>query len=67
MQELVRRPVLYEDRYPKEDEKRQNMLDVTGYSVGKVAAEQLFTAAGAITYMRLAKSSPPSLQLSLTR
>jgi nucleoside-diphosphate-sugar epimerase len=35
-QALVRRPVLYEDRYPEETDARFEQLDATGYSVGKV-------------------------------
>lgn len=44
--ELVRRPVLYEDRYPDEQNPdRFENLTATGYSVGKVNAERAFAAA----------------------
>lgn len=45
-QELIKRPVLYEDRYPDEsNQARFEHLEATGYSVGKVASERLFAEA----------------------
>ncbi len=44
LQELVRRPVFYEDRYPDEEHpKRTHQRQ--GYSIGKVELERLFTDA----------------------
>ncbi len=44
MQELVRRPVLYEDRFPDEQNPRRTP-DRKGYSMGKVIAERAFAEA----------------------
>ena len=44
IQELVRRPVLYEDRFPDEGSARRT-ADRKGYSMGKVLAEQMFAEA----------------------
>ncbi|MEL7208193.1 MAG: NAD-dependent epimerase/dehydratase family protein, partial [Actinomycetota bacterium] len=41
--EMQRRPVLYEDRYP-DDENPKRTTSRVGYSMGKVLAERLFTA-----------------------
>jgi len=46
MQELVRRPVLYEDRYPDEQNPRRTPERGQGYSIGKVLAERAFADAG---------------------
>ena len=45
LQELVRRPVLYEDRYPDEENPKRTPERGQGYSMGKVALERLFTNA----------------------
>jgi len=45
MQELVRRPVLYEDRYPDEQNPRRLPERGQGYSMGKVLAERAFADA----------------------
>jgi nucleoside-diphosphate-sugar epimerase len=45
MQELVRRPVLYEDRYPDEQNPRRTSKGGQGYSMGKVLAERAFADA----------------------
>jgi len=47
LQELVRRPVLYEDRYPDEANPKRTPERGQGYSMGKRLAEDLFTAAAA--------------------
>ena len=47
MQELVRRPVLYEDRYPDQSNPRRTPERGQGYSMGKLVAEQAFTDAAA--------------------
>jgi dihydroflavonol-4-reductase len=47
LQEIVKRPVLYEDRYPDESNPRRVPEKGQGYSMGKVLAERLF-AEGAI-------------------
>ena len=44
LQEFVRRPVLYEDRYP-DDANPRRTPERQGYSMGKVLAQRLFTAA----------------------
>lgn len=41
--EMQRRPVLYEDRYP-DDQNPKRTTSRVGYSMGKVLAERLFTA-----------------------
>lgn len=46
MQELVRRPVLYEDRYPDEQNPKRTPERGQGYSIGKVLAERVFSDAG---------------------
>lgn len=43
--ELVRRPVLYEDRYPDESNPRRTPERGQGYSMGKVVAERAFAEA----------------------
>lgn len=45
MQELVRRPVLYEDRYPDESNPKRSPERGQGYSMGKVLAERAFADA----------------------
>lgn len=45
LQEFIRRPVLYEDRYP-DDANPKRTPERQGYSMGKVLAQRLFTAAG---------------------
>jgi nucleoside-diphosphate-sugar epimerase len=45
LQELVRRPVLYEDRYPDLLNPKRTPERGQGYSMGKLLAEQLFTDA----------------------
>ena len=44
-QELVRRPVLYEDRYPDEQNPKRQANRGQGYSMGKVLAERAFADA----------------------
>lgn len=45
LQELVRRPVLYEDRYPDEMNPKRTPERGQGYSIGKVIAERAFSDA----------------------
>ena len=45
MQELVRRPVLYEDRYPDEQNPKRTPKRGQGYSMSKVMAERTFAEA----------------------
>lgn len=45
MQEFVRRPVLYEDRYPDERNPKRTPKRGQGYSMGKVLAERAFSDA----------------------
>jgi len=45
VQELVRRPVLYEDRYPDEQNPKRLANRGQGYSMGKVLAERMFADA----------------------
>jgi dihydroflavonol-4-reductase len=45
LQEMVRRPVIYEDRWPDEANPKRTH-DRQGYSLGKVMAERLFAEAG---------------------
>jgi nucleoside-diphosphate-sugar epimerase len=45
LQELVRRPVFYEDRYPDEESPKRTTERGQGYSMGKVELERLFTDA----------------------
>lgn len=45
VQELVRRPVLYEDRYPDEQNPKRSTERGQGYSIGKVLAERAFSDA----------------------
>lgn len=47
MQELVRRPVCYEDRYPDERNPKRTPARGQGYSMGKVIAERTFSEAAA--------------------
>lgn len=45
MQEYVRRPVLYEDRYPDEQNPKRTVKGGQGYSMGKVHAQRAFSDA----------------------
>ncbi len=45
LQELVRRPVCFEDRYPDEHNPKRNIAKGQGYSMGKVLAERSFSDA----------------------
>jgi dihydroflavonol-4-reductase len=45
MQELVRRPVLFEGRYPDEQNPNRTTARGQGYSIGKVIAERAFSDA----------------------
>ena len=45
LQELVRRPVFYEDRYPDEQNPRRTPERGQGYSMGKVIAQRVFSDA----------------------
>lgn len=45
LQELVRRPVLYEDRYPDEQNPKRTPERGQGYSMGKVIAQRVFAEA----------------------
>lgn len=45
IQELVRRPVLYEDRYPDEQNPKRTPEKGQGYSMGKVIAQRAFSDA----------------------
>ena len=47
LQELVRRPVLDEDRYPDQDNPKRTPERGQGYSMGKLLAEQCFADAAA--------------------
>lgn len=47
LDELVRRPVLYEDRYP-DDANPRRTPESQGYSMGKILAENAFSEAAAI-------------------
>lgn len=47
IQELVRRPVLYEDRSPDEENPKRTPERGQGYSMGKVIAQQSFSDAAA--------------------
>ena len=47
MQEVVRRPVFYEDRYPDERNAKRTPERGQGYSMGKVLAERAFSDAAA--------------------
>jgi nucleoside-diphosphate-sugar epimerase len=47
LQELVRRPVCDEDRYPDQDNPRRTPERGQGYSMGKLVAEQAFAQAAA--------------------
>ncbi len=47
IQEFVRRPVLYEDRYPDEANPKRTPQRGQGYSMGKVTAERMFSDAAA--------------------
>ncbi len=49
MQEVVRRPVFYEDRYPDESNPKRSPERGQGYSMGKVLAERAFENAAAIS------------------
>ena len=45
LQEYVRRPVFYEDRYPDERNPKRSPAKGQGYSMGKVIAERVFAEA----------------------
>lgn len=45
VQELIRRPVLYEDRYPDELNPNRSATGGQGYSMGKLLAERAFSEA----------------------
>ena len=45
IQELVRRPVLFEGRYPDEQNPNRTMARGQGYSIGKIMAERAFADA----------------------
>ncbi|MEJ0065138.1 MAG: NAD-dependent epimerase/dehydratase family protein [Caulobacteraceae bacterium] len=45
LQEVVRRPVFYEDRYPDESNPKRTPDRGQGYSMGKLVAERAFTEA----------------------
>lgn len=45
LQELVRRPVCYEDRYPDEQDPKRTPERGQGYSMGKVLAQRIFSDA----------------------
>jgi nucleoside-diphosphate-sugar epimerase len=47
LQEIVRRPVFYEDRYPDETNPRRTPERGQGYSMGKLIAERAFAEAAA--------------------
>jgi nucleoside-diphosphate-sugar epimerase len=47
LQEIVRRPVFYEDRFPDERNARRTVERGQGYSMGKLVAERAFTEAAA--------------------
>ena len=47
IKELVRRPVIYEDRYPDESNPKRTPERGQGYSMGKVIAERAFADAAA--------------------
>ncbi|MGD8831080.1 MAG: NAD-dependent epimerase/dehydratase family protein [Pseudomonadales bacterium] len=47
MQDYVRRPVFYEDRYPDETNPKRSPERGQGYSMGKVVAERAFAEAAA--------------------
>jgi nucleoside-diphosphate-sugar epimerase len=47
MNELIRRPVLYEDRYPDESNPKRTPERGQGYSMGKLVAERVFAEAAA--------------------
>ncbi|RZO70273.1 MAG: NAD-dependent epimerase/dehydratase family protein [OM182 bacterium] len=47
LKELIRRPVLYEDRYPDEANPKRTPERGQGYSMGKLELERMFTEAAA--------------------
>ena len=47
IQELARRPVLYEDRHPDEQSPKRTAARGHGYAIGKCLAQQLFSEAAA--------------------
>jgi nucleoside-diphosphate-sugar epimerase len=49
MQELKRRPVLYEDRYPDEQSPKRTPERGQGYSMGKVIAQRAFSDAAEVS------------------
>ena len=48
LQELVRRPVLYEDRYPDEQNPKRTPERGQGYSMGKIIAQRAFSDAAEV-------------------
>ena len=48
LQELIRRPVFYEDRYPDEQNPKRTPERGQGYSMGKVIAQRVFSDAAEI-------------------
>ncbi|NKB98669.1 MAG: NAD-dependent epimerase/dehydratase family protein [Pseudomonadales bacterium] len=48
LQELVRRPVCYEDRYPDESNPKRTPARGQGYSMGKVIAQRVFSDAAEV-------------------
>lgn len=49
LQELVRRPVCFEDRYPDESNPKRSPAKGQGYSMGKVIAQRAFSDAAAVS------------------
>jgi len=47
IKELIRRPVLYEDRFPDEDSPKRTAARGHGYAIGKVIAQNAFAEAAA--------------------
>jgi len=59
MQELVRRPVIYEDRTPDESNPKRTPERGQGYSMGKVIAERAFADAAAAHGGAAARTGSP--------
>jgi len=49
LNELQRRPVFYEDRYPDEENPKRTTAKGQGYSMGKVELERMFTDAAEVS------------------
>ena len=61
LKELLKRPVLYEDRYPDESNPKRTPAKGQGYSMGKVIAQRAFSdAAEKDGNAPLTTSAPPS-------